>query len=86
MKQGEWQDGNRRALGIWFGKRSYSEGRLLLLLNAGDSALSFSLPAAADDEPWICQFDTSLDTREAKSLGHARDYRLDFSSIAFLEC
>jgi isoamylase len=86
MKQGEWQDANRRALGIWFGKRSYSEGRLLLLLNAGDSALSFSLPAAADDEPWICQFDTSLDTREAKSLGHARDYRLDFSSIAFLEC
>jgi isoamylase len=86
MKQGEWQDGNRRALGIWFGNRSYSEGRLLLLLNAGDSALSFSLPAAADDEPWICQFDTSLDTSEAKSLGYARDYRLDFSSIAFLEC
>jgi isoamylase len=85
MKQGEWQDGNLRTLGIWFGKRN-SEGRLLLLLNAGDSAQTFSLPAAADDKPWIRQFDTSLDTREAQSLGHARDYRLDSSSIALLEC
>jgi len=85
MKQGEWQDGNLRTLGIWFGKRN-SEGRLLLLLNAGDSAQTFSLPAAAADKPWILQFDTSLDTREAQSLGHARDYRLDFSSVALLEC
>jgi isoamylase len=86
MKQGEWQDANLRTLGIWFGKRSYSEGRLLLLLNAGDSAQSFSLPAAADDKPWICQFDTSFDTREVKSLGLARDYLLAFSSVALLEC
>ncbi|HEY1313034.1 MAG TPA: glycogen debranching protein GlgX, partial [Steroidobacteraceae bacterium] len=38
MKQGEWHDGNLRTLGVWFGKRSNLEGRLLLLLNASDSA------------------------------------------------
>ena len=35
MKQGEWQDESLHTLGIWFGKRSDSGGRLLLLLNAG---------------------------------------------------
>jgi isoamylase len=86
MKQGEWQDGNLRTLGIWFGKRNNLDGRLLLLLNAGDSPQAFSLPAAPADEPWIRQFDTALDTYEAMSLGHARDYRLDASSVALLEC
>jgi glycogen operon protein len=86
MKQGEWQNGNLRALGIWFGKRNNLEGRLLLLLNACDSAETFSLPPAPADAPWIRQFDTALDIFEAMSLGHARDYRLDASSAALLEC
>jgi glycogen operon protein len=86
MKQGEWQDGSRRTLGIWFGKRNNLEGRLLLLLNAGDSAQTFALPRAPADEPWILQFDTAQGTCEAMSLGHARDYRLDASSVALLEC
>jgi len=85
MKQGEWQDGNLRTLGIWFGKRNDLQGRLLLLLNAGDSEQTFTLPAAPADEPWIRQFDTALDTYQATSLGHARDYRLDASSAALLE-
>jgi isoamylase len=86
MKQGEWQDGNLRTLGIWFGKCDNLQGRLLLLLNAGDSAQTFSLPAAPAGEPWIRQFDTALDTFEAMSLGRAPDYRLDASSAALLEC
>ena len=86
MKQAEWQDANLRTLGIWFAKRNNSQERLLLLLNAGDSAQSFSLPATPADEPWIRQFDTSLDNLEATSLGRARDYRLEASSAALLEC
>jgi isoamylase len=86
MTQGEWQDANLRTLSIWFGKRNNLQGRLLLLINAGDSAQTFSLPAAPADEPWICQFDTAQGAQEARSLGHARGYRLDLSSVALLEC
>jgi isoamylase len=85
MKQGEWQDGRLRTLGIWFGKRNNLDGRLLLLVNAGDSAQTFVLPSGPVTDPWIRQFDTALDTFEATSLGHARDYRLDASSVALLE-
>ena len=86
MKQAEWQNANLRTLGIWFGKRNMGGGRLLLLLNAGESAQKFSLPATPNEEPWIRQFDTSHDNLEAVSLGHARDYCLDASSAALLEC
>ncbi len=86
MRQDEWQDGNLRALGIWFGKRDDARGRLLFMLNAGDSEQAFALPAAPDGEPWIRQFDTALDSLDAASLGQARDYRLQPSSAALLEC
>ena len=86
MTQGEWHDGTVHSLGIWFGKRNDSGGRLLLLVNAADSEQTFSLPAAASDLPWIRRFDTSLDTHESKSLGQVRDYRLDAGSVALLEC
>ena len=86
MKQGEWQNENLRTLGIWFGKRNDSDGRLLLLVNAGDSAITFTLPSGPVNGPWIRQFDTALDAFEALSLGNARDYRLDASSVALLEC
>jgi isoamylase len=86
MTPGEWHDGNMRALGIWFGKRNNLNGRLLLLVNAGDSEQWFTLPATPAEEPWICQFDTALETHDARSLGHARGYRLDAGSAALLEC
>jgi pullulanase/glycogen debranching enzyme len=86
MKQGEWQNGNLRTLGIWFGKRSNLEGRLLLLLNASDTGEVFSLPAVSADGPWIRHFDTALDGIESQSLGQARGYRLEPSSAALLEC
>ena len=86
MKQGEWQDENLHTLGIGFGKRGDNGGRLLLLLNAGAAPQSFTLPATPADAPWIRQFDTTLDVFEAVSLGAVRDYRLDASSAALLEC
>ena len=46
MTQDDWNDGNLRTLGIWYGKRSNWAARLLLLLNASDSAQTFVLPAA----------------------------------------
>jgi hypothetical protein len=85
MTQAEWHDGNLRTLGIWFGKGN-TVGRLLLLVNGGDSEQTFVLPSTAADAPWICQFDTAQDTHAARSLGPARDYRLDASSVALLEC
>jgi isoamylase len=86
MTQGDWQDGNLHTLGVWFGKRNDSQGRLLLLFNGGGSEQIFVLPAAPAEEPWIRQFDTSLDVFEAVSLGAARSYRLEASSVALLEC
>jgi glycogen operon protein len=86
MTQREWQDGNLRALGVWFGKRNHVDGRLLLLLNAGESEQTFTLPPAQASEPWICQFDTTQGACEAKSLGLAREYRMDASSVVLLEC
>jgi isoamylase len=86
MTQAQWQDGNLRALGIWFSKKNTLQGRLLLLVNAGDGAQIFTLPPSPAIEPWICQFDTAQDTRESKSLGQAREYRLEASSAALLEC
>jgi isoamylase len=86
MKQAEWHDGSLRSLGIWFGKQNNLQGRLLLLLNAGDSPQTFFLPPAPAGEPWIRQFDTACETHEAMSLGPALTYRLDASSLALLEC
>jgi glycogen operon protein len=83
---GEWHDPNLRAMAVWFGKQHNSQGRLLLLVNGGDGAQTFALPAAPAGEPWICQFDTAHDARESRSLGHAHEYHLDSSSVALLEC
>jgi glycogen operon protein len=86
MTQNDWHDPNLRTLGIWFAKQNNSGGRLLLLLNGSDTAQTFVLPIAPAEQPWIRQFDTALDSFEARSLGIARDYWLDLSSAALLEC
>ena len=86
MTQSDWHDTNLRTLGVWFAKQNNSAGRLLLLLNGSDCAQTFLLPDAAVEEPWIRQFDTALDSFESQSLGVARDYRLELSSAALLEC
>ena len=86
MRQSEWQDGNVSTLGVWFGQRSHLDERLLLLFNAGETAQTFSLPAPPADKPWVRQLDSSLDRLEPMSLGHARTYRVEASSVALLEC
>jgi glycogen operon protein len=86
MKQSEWHDENLRTLGIWFGRQNDLEGRLLLLVNAGESGQVFRLPLDSAEKPWIRLFDTASDSLEALSLWPAREYRLDASSVALLEC
>jgi hypothetical protein len=56
------------------------------LLNAGGSPQIFALPAAPAGQPWIRIFDTAIESLEATSLGQAKEYRLDSSSAALLEC
>jgi len=85
MKQGDWQNAELRSLGVWIGKRD-GRGGLLLLLNAGGSPQIFALPAAPAGQPWIRIFDTAIESLEATSLGQAKEYRLDSSSAALLEC
>jgi len=85
MTGADWQDAGLRAMGIWYGEHSGSMEHLLLLVNAGESAQTFALPASADG-PWICLFDTSLIAVAAKSLGICKDYSLTARSVALLEC
>jgi isoamylase len=87
MTQSEWQDANQRTLGIWFGeKHAGAVEHLLLLVNAADSELSFGLPAAPADGPWICLFDTASESLAAMSLGKVKNYALKARSVALLEC
>jgi isoamylase len=84
MTQGDWHDPNLRCMGIWFGEQSGSVERLLLLVNAAAAAREFVLPPA--DGPWICLFDTALESPGANSLGAAKSYTLSSHSVTLLEC
>jgi isoamylase len=86
MTQDDWQDAALRSLGIWFCKRSHSGGRLLLLLNAGESAQGFALPALPAGNPWICRFDTAIDTLNWPRSDISSPYPLAASSAVLLEC
>ncbi len=86
MSQNEWQDASLRALGIWFGEHTGSVEHLLLLVNAAGDAQPFELPAAPAAGPWICLFDTAVQSLAASSLGGARNYVLNARSVALLEC
>jgi isoamylase len=86
MTQEDWQDENLRTLGIWFGKRSHSAGRLLLLLNASDSPLTFALPAPPADRPWMRRFDTASKNPDVLSLEGDLVFPLAPNSAVLLEC
>jgi isoamylase len=86
MSLDDWQDGALRTLGMWFGKRSNSAGRLLLLFNAADSAQPFILPAPPARDPWVCRFDTAHDGPPAQSFDGGQPYPLASNSAALLEC
>jgi isoamylase len=82
----DWHDGALRTLGIWFGKRSYSAGRLLLLLNASDSGQAFVLPAPPAESPWMRRFDTASRDTDALSLEGELIFPLASNSAALMEC
>jgi glycogen operon protein len=87
MTQDDWHDQTLRTLGIWFGKRSLTAGRFLLLLNADDGGRPFALPASPS--AWICRFDTSQASARppAPTLPVEQDrYPLGPHSAALLEC
>ena len=86
MTQDDWVDGTVRSLGVWFGKRSHSAGRLLLLFNAADSVLAFVLPALPAGDPWICRFDTAREHPAEQTHNSAPSYPLAANSAALLEC
>ncbi len=86
MTQTDWRDENLRSLGVWFGKRSHSPGRLMLLLNADASALPFVLPAPPAGGLWSCRFDTARENLETHCAGVGSPYTLAASSTALLEC
>jgi isoamylase len=86
MTQDDWRDGNLRTLGIWYGKRSNWAARLLLLLNASDSMVTFVLPPPPADSPWMRRFDTASASGEVLSLDDDVVYPLAPSSAVFLEC
>jgi isoamylase len=86
MTQSEWNDPQRRTLGIWFGEHTGSVEHLLLVVNSADTEQNFELPAAPADGPWICLFDTAMEGIAARSLGAARNYALKAHSAALLEC
>jgi glycogen operon protein len=72
MTQADWQDPALRTLGVWFGGRSRSPGRFLLLLNADDAGHAFALPAAGAAGAaggWTCRFDTALASARAAPAG-----------------
>ena len=85
MAQDDWQDGGLRSLGILFGNRNNAMHRLLFLVNAGGADVEFQIPAAPDDSPWVCRFDTRCDL-EAQLHDQAHHYPLGAHSAALLEC
>jgi len=86
MTQNDWQDGALRTLGILFGNRNNAAGRLLFLLNAGDQAAQFRIPAAPQGSPWECRFDTARVDAGPKFADFAEYYPLAAHSAALLEC
>lgn len=82
----DWQQGDLRTLGVRFGKRDGAAGRLLLLLNAGDRAQEFCLPAAVAGALRKCRFDTAREAADAAALDLAHHYPLLLSSVVLLEC
>ena len=85
MSQGDWQDSGHRAIGVWYSAQTGSAEHLLLLLNPGGHAATFTLPASAGGA-WIRVFDTSQADLRAHSLGITKQYALIARSVALLEC
>jgi glycogen operon protein len=86
ITEGDWHDQALRTLGIWFGKRTRSVGRFLLLLNADDRGQTFALPPASGT--WVCRFDTGLASKRPAAPAATMEggtYPLGPNSAALLE-
>jgi len=70
MSEQDWRDPGRRALGVLLDRTAVDTtrrdpedrdagGSFLLLFNAGDASVDFTLPAAVEAESWIVVLDTS---------------------------
>jgi len=58
MTQGDWNDPNRRALGVQFGNGTKDGRSFLLLINAADVPINFHLDAAFPISGWTPVFST----------------------------
>jgi isoamylase len=86
MSQNDWQDVNLRTLGVLFGNRNNTAHHLLLLLNAADEPVEFSVPAAGAGLAWVCRFDTAREHDEIRTLDFLKSYSLVANCAALLEC
>jgi isoamylase len=86
MSESDWQDGQLRTLGMWYGRGASPVGRLLLLFNADSAPQAFALPQPPPGVPWICQFDTSDESSGVRGLGGQSSYLLRERSVVLLEC
>jgi isoamylase len=89
----DWAKSSARALGVYISGRGLTErdelGRLvedddvLLLLNAHDDSVAFSLPGS-EDEFWDALVDTGHDGFEGRRYGRGATYPLAARSLALL--
>jgi len=86
MSQEDWQDGTLRTLGVLYAKHADPGGRLLVLLNAADSAQNFVLPAPPAHSPWMRRFDTASPRQDVLSLEGDVAFPLASHSAVLLEC
>ena len=86
MTQDDWLGGDVRTMGALFGNRNNAGSRLLFLVNAGDDARDFAMPAAPPGAPWHSRFDTARANAETQTLDFTHYYPLAANSAALLEC
>ncbi len=86
MSQADWQDGDLKTLGVWYGPRTAVAGRLLMLFNADSREVRFGLPRAGVQRPWTRLIDTATADVEPLRLDQGDEYPLIARSLALLEC
>lgn len=81
MKQEEWDDGNMRCFGLILDGRAQATGirrpandaTLLIILNAHQDVVEFTLPESPGGSHWLCVIDTNEPDRERLPLVKAGD-------------
>ena len=60
MTTQDWDDGERRTLGLQIGNDAPDRQRFLVLLNAAPDSIEFRLNEAFPSDRWVQVFDTAL--------------------------